>query len=675
MAALLTAAVLTSACDRRKAEPVEHEAPPAATERKSPRPPAISDALVRYSEAREACADRSAYRKALFGDLHVHTAYSFDAYFYGVRTYPEDAYRFAKGEEIPFPPPDEEGRMTRTIRIDRPLDFVAVTDHAEFLGDWQLCAAAQSPSYETPFCQAFRDGSETMRYVRVIGDLSPRGIPEICGEDGSACASAALIPWRRIIEAAEQADDKTSACTFTALVGYEYTGTPYSSNYHRNVIFRNAKVPERPVSYIDAQTDIGLWSRLAATCRAGEGCEFLTIPHNSNLSNGRLLTPYADLPDAIESRRDYAQSRLRSEPLMEVFQHKGGSECINGLAGVLGEPDELCEFEQVRRWGETREVPSLEDEAAIRNVVAVTEDCHEGAGSFGMLGVGCVSRNDFYRSALLTGLREQQTLGLNPVKLGAIGSTDTHSSIPGAVSERDWRGHLANEWRLEDRMKPGILPTGINGNPGGLAGVWAVENSRDAIFDALRRREVFGTSGPRIAPRFFGGWSYPDDICAAPDMIERAYAGGVPMGGDLSRQERSTAPIFIASANRDPAPGATPLQKLQIIKGWVDADGVMRYEVHNVAGSIDPDAGVDLETASPYGEGHGSLCAAFRDPDFNPAEPAYYYLRVVENPSPRWSLHACLAFPEAERPPACSDPGVPMVVQELAWTSPIWYVP
>ena len=329
----------------------------------------------------------------------------------------------------------------------------------------------------------------------------------------------------------------------------------------------------------------------------------MTIPHNSNLSNGRLLTPYADLPGTIQEKRAYAQARLANEPLMEIFQHKGGSECINGIASVLGAPDELCELEQVRRLGKS--------EVLYNGNKVETEDCAEAAGSFGMLGSGCVSRNDFFRSALLTGLKEQQVIGLNPVKFGAIGSTDTHSSTPGAVSEQNWRGHIAREWNRDDRLRPGILPTGIEGNPGGLTGVWAIENSRDAIFDALRRREVFGTSGPRITPRLFGAWNFPVDICVAPDLIEQAYAGGVPMGADLPVRSGNGVPVFIATAYRDPAADATPLQKLQIIKGWVEQNGEMHYKVYDVAGSSHSNAGVDASSGSRYGDGHASLCGCF----------------------------------------------------------------
>ena len=413
-------------------------------------------------------------------------------------------------------------------------------------------------------------------------------------------------------------------------------------------------------------------------CSLEDACDYVTIPHNSNLSNGRLLRPYASMDATNEERREYASKRLQREPLMEIFQHKGNSECFNGLAAVLGEPDELCNFESVRTLGEKRTAVriKLEDGKLVTETAeVVSRDCGTGTGADGMLGSGCISKNDFLRSALLTGLEEEQALGINPLKLGVIASTDTHMSTPGAVSETNWGGHVSKESTAEERLEPGLLPTGIVSNPGGLAGIWAVENSRDAIFDALERREVFGTSGPRIVPRFFAGWDYADGLCDNSNMLEQAYAYGVPMGGDLAAQKNADAPVFIASAYRDPHASAADLQQLQIIKGWIDAEGNNRYKVYTVAGSPDNGAGVDPETGERKGEGHASLCKVFRDPEFNPQQHAYYYMRAVENPSPRWSLLDCLRIAEGKRPAACSNPTIPKVIQEMAWTSAIWYRP
>lgn len=640
-----------------------------------------TDRLVRYTEQRTHCADYNPQRKPLFGDLHVHTALSFDAVAGRINTMPRDAYNFAKGEPIPFFPQDPDGQPTGTLKIDRPLDFLAVTDHGEFLGERELCTNENSPQYDGEFCVKYREIEfrGTLMVASVIGQQEPERIKMLCGEDGNLCRDYVKGPWQRIIDAAETAYDRSAECSFTSFIGYEYTGTPENSNYHRNVIFRNANTLSSPVSYIEAPLDYMLWEELDRQCGDHNNCDYLTIPHNSNLSNGKLLTPYADLELTPENKIRYAKARLNSEPLMEIFQHKGGSECVNGLKSVLGAADELCDVEQVRIFGERSKAKNFHLEGA--DVVmhpeedTLTTDCGEGKGSLGMFAGGCISKNDFLRTALLTGLQEERETGLNPVKLGVIASTDGHTGTPGDVVESEWRGSVSGEMSIQGRLKPGTLPSGIKGNPGGLAGVWAVENSRDAIFDALQRREVFGTSGPRIVPRFFGGWNYPQNSCELPGMVTLGYDEGVPMGGDLiAPTDNGAKPTFILAAKRDPAESATPLQQLQIIKGWIDAEGQHNYKVIAVAGTPDNSAGVDTETGQRYGEGHNSLCAVYRDSDFDPSLSAYYYLRAVENPSPRWSLLDCLKLEPSQRPEICSDPGR-QVIREMAWSSPIWYRP
>lgn len=637
--------------------------------------PAGEGATVTRTEDRRACLDATPLRQALFGDLHVHTSFSFDAAANSTGATPGDAYRFAKGEAIPFWPIGADGTPEGSISIDRPLDFVAVTDHGEFLGERRLCRDPESPRYDTEFCREARTSER--RGMQMLGAVitteTPSRIAEICGEDGELCLEWAKSPWEKIVAAAEDAYDRSEECAFTSFVGYEYTGTPGVSNYHRNVIFRGAEVPDLPVSYIDAPTDSQLWDRLDAVCGEGsanEGCDYLTIPHNSNLANGRM-GPYRGLEQTLESRRAYSRKRLEREPIIEIFQHKGGSECINGLSTVFGEPDELCDVEAVRVMGREEVFVTL----GIAENREVTEECALGEnGSGGMVGAGCVARSDFVRSALLEGLEEEAATGLNPAKLGFIASTDTHTATPGAVAEEDWRGAVSVESTPEERLQPGLLTSGIDGNPGGLAGVWAVENSRDAIFDAMERREVFGTSGPRIKPRFFGGWDYDANLCNDVDLLEQAYADGVPMGGDLPAAA-GEAPTLLAFAARDPAEDAGLLQQLQLIKGWIDADGAGRNQVIPIAGSPDNGASVDPVTGERSGDGHDSLCAVYRDEEFDPDLHAYYYLRVVENPSLRWSVHDCLRLAPEARPAVCTDGSYPSTIQEMAWTSPIWYRP
>lgn len=656
-------------------------------------PGAVPQRLVSYSEQREFCSNYTPHRMALFGDLHVHTAYSFDAAANSLETYPDDAHRFAKGESIPFFPVDADGKPLGTTQLSRPLDFVSVTDHGEFLGERALCRTPGSPRYDIAFCKAYRETERQgmLMLGTIVAMESPQRFPELCGADGELCREFARGPWQEMIAAAENTYDRTAACTFTSLIGYEYTGTPGLSNIHRNVIFRNGNVPALPVSYIEAPHDQRLWELLDPQCNEQNNCSYITIPHNSNLSNGRMFSllqggSHSDdhaggdhAHASTDEQRAHAKARLQHEPVMEIFQHKGNSECINGLSSIFGQPDEHCEFEAVRRFGETNKLGDLRVEDSQLKVAysdILTDECLDKTGRGGMQGGGCVSQTDFMRSNLLKGLKDEQRLGVNSAKLGVIGSTDTHASTPGAVEESNWGGHVSMEATPAERLEPGLLTSGIDGNPGGLAGVWAVENSRDAIFDALERREVFGTSGPRIKPRLFAGWDYDDTACDAPDMIEQAYARGVAMGSDMQERVSDASPVLIAYAEADSAPGATPLQQLQIIKGWIDNTGAAHYKVFAVAGTPDNKAGVDLATGKRFGAGHNRLCAVFKDPEFDPQQSAYYYLRALENPSPRWSFYDCLRIPENQRPEVCGETSrVPKVIQEMAWSSPIWYRP
>lgn len=605
------------------------------------------------------CDNLTMHGMPLFGDVHVHTSYSFDAAANSTGATPADAQRYAQGEPIPFFPIGEDGSPQGTAQIDRPLDFLAVTDHGEFLGERALCRDPESPAYDTDFCVSYRsDERQGMRMLgTVITTETPARIPVLCGSDGARCRTYAKTPWQDIQEAANAANQP---CKFTSFIAYEYTGTPGTSNYHRNVIFRSDKVPALPVSYIDAPVDSQLWASLDDVCAADDGCDYLTIPHNSNLANGRMA-PYRKLPDNLEAKRAYARTRLDREPIMEIFQHKGGSECINGLSSVFGAPDELCNIEAVRHMGKEKTylASQRQDDGTVATVeqTQVTAECAPGEeGDSGMLGAGCVDPTDFQRSALLIGLREEQSTGFNPVKLGVIAATDTHSATPGGVGESSWRGAVTGEATPKERLEPGVLTSGIDGNPGGLAGVWARENTRDAIFDAMLRREVFGTSGPRIVPRFFAGWQLDANLCGDEDMVAKAYEQGIPMGADLAQPGAGDKPEFLAYAMADPA--GRPLQALHLIKGWVDDTGRLHNTVIPVAEST---------------AGAGTLCAVYTDEAFDPGESAYYYLRAVEPPSPRWHTYDCARIAEDKRPDVCRNGAYPDTIREMAWSSPIWY--
>ena len=614
------------------------------------------------------CANSVATGQPLFGDLHVHTSFSFDAAANSTGATPADAQRYARGESIPFFPIGKDGTPQGTARIDRPLDFLAVTDHGEFLGERALCRTAGSPVYDTRFCTEFRaDQRQGMLMLgAIVTTETPERNPVVCGEDGSRCPEYAKGPWKDVQEAANSAN---TPCEFTSFVAYEYTGTPGTSNYHRNVIFRDENVVASPVSYVDAPIDSKLWAGLDAACKEEDGCDYLTIPHNTNLANGRMA-PYRKLEDTDAAKVAYAQKRLQREPIMEIFQHKGGSECVNGLSSVFGAPDELCDVEAVRRMGENKTYATRDFSSGTLQVgraSEVTVECDpDTTGSNGMLGAGCIHPTDFQRSALVVGLAEEQNIGFNPVKLGIIASTDTHSANPGGVQESGWQGAVTGESSPDKRLEPGLLTSGIDGNPGGLAGVWARENTRNAVFDAMLAREVFGTSGPRIAPRLFAGWSFAEDLCEQPDRDARGYAAGVPMGRDLpSRPEGLSAkeakPRFLAHASKDP--DGRDINELQLIKGWVAVDGSMHTKVVPIAQPREGKAAA------------ATLCTVYTDETFDPAQSAYYYLRVLEPESPRWHTFDCAKIAPENRPEVCSNGEYPDKIREMAWSSPIWYRP
>jgi hypothetical protein len=606
-----------------------------------------------------ACTDHNPLRNVYFGDLHVHTALSFDAYAFDIRNTPDDAYRFATGETVSLPPLDGLGQGTQSLRLDRPLDFAAVTDHAEFLGEVDICLTPDLSGYDAALCATFRENGalgQTLLGV-TLTNPDPARDPDICG-DGGRCLGAARSVWDLIVAAAETHYDRSPRCSFTTLLGYEHTANTGASARHRNVVFANADVPF-PTSYMEEARPEGLWAALRRDCiDAGNGCDAITIPHNSNQSNGNVFT--VEYPEArtAEEERLQAEARAAIEPLVEIYQHKGDSECSNGLGGAFGAPDELCDFEKLR-------VPPF-------------EVCGDEPGSGGVANVGCVSRLDFVRGALLAGIEERERIGANPYWLGVIASTDTHDGTPGAVDEASWRGHRGNvDDEVDERLGVRSFRAGPIFNPGGLAAVWAEENSRPRIFAALKRREVYGTSGPRMVVRLFGGWELDAGLCDDPRGVELADAGGVPMGSVLATPSAAvTAPSFFIAATKDPGtadhPG-TALQRIQIIKGWVES-GVAHERIFDVAGDADNGASVGAD-CTPTGPGFDSLCAVWTDPEFAPRQLAFYYARVVENPSCRWTALQCNRAGEDAELPSCSDPDLERVIQERAWTSPIWYEP
>lgn len=619
------------------------------------------------TEINSTCDDFTPERRALFGDLHVHTSLSSDAFVFATRTRPDDAYRFASGAGAARMDVITKGGVTRAeAEIPRPLDFAAVTDHAEMIGAPVVCTTPDNPGYDSEICARFRAPWKAMgtlaegvaTIVKMLGDLDSDAVCGEGGVNGSRCTQGMATAWGEIQDSAARFD---APCRFSTFVAYEYSANPELSKTHRNVIFKNAEVPALPVSSRTTPEALGLWQSLAKECiDAGTGCDAITIPHNPNLSNGRIFSvePFLDDDPSTENeadlaRREHAQLRHDLEPLVEMFQIKGDSECRGDLAGILGDTDEFCGFEKYRT-----------------PLTSPPEDCGDGVGGGALMGQGCFTRRDFARYAVARGMYEQERLGVNPFKVGFIGSTDIHEGLPGDT----------DDWIRDGVQRPQRLNSFGRDNPGGLAGVWAEENTRDSVFDAMKRRETFATSGPRIRLRLFGGWDLPKDLCTRPDMAKRAYASGVPMGGDLpaiTRSGKNGSPTFYASALADPGvehhPGGL-LQRLQIIKITSDAQGNAIQRVVDIAGG-DNDARVEATTCEPVGAGAASLCAGWTDPNFDPNTPAAYYARVIENPSCRAAARACGRLEANDRPEACDDPKLTRIAQERAWSSPIWFTP
>jgi len=642
------------------------------------------------TEQREPCARYEAARQPLFGDLHVHTSYSHDAYVSMQRNDPWDAYRYARGEVLSQP--DAEGGQTVKAQISTPLDFTAVTDHAEYFGELKLCTRDSSTlAYWLPQCMINRADNFFVRLLaaRYWSGLSAAGRESdedrsiICSVPGADCQAAAAQTWADIQQAAEDHYDRSAGCEFTTFVGYEYTDAPDFNNMHRNVIFRNDRVTEREISvYATGSYQFPkLWRQLREQCIEGEqGCDVMVIPHNPNLSGGLM---FRDPQSGQE-----VQDRLFFEPVVEITQHKGSSECrYDRLAGRgLGTTDEQCTFEQ------------YESDNLQAMGVLYGELRSEGGGP---VGLDQFARRNMLRNVLKDGLALQDSSGVNPFQMGFIGSTDTHNSTPGGTEEDSFIGHLGQRDGAYRNVQDHFAD-----NPGGLAVVWAEENSRDAIFAGIRRRETYATSGTRPIVRFFGSYDFDEGICDTGDLVSQAYERGVPMGYRLGPAQAGARPHFLVSALKDPGvPGreGNDLQRIQIIKGWLDETGATQEQVFDVAGNRDNGAWVDSNTCRPTGSGATSLCVVWQDENFDPAQAAFYYARVLENPSCRWSTRHCLAAGVNPFAGNCRQQADALtarlqeeqgargdvygnccrktaeesfyspVIQERAWTSPIWY--
>ncbi len=625
----------------------------------------VSNVFVDDGEILDLEPSRGATREAFFGDLHVHTTYSFDAYAFGTMATPDDAYRYARGEAIEHPAGFE-------VQLGEPLDFYAVTDHAMFMG-----AAAAAGDTSTAFSQTEvgkplndlnADNSDDLlslfRRVRTFAGFLPSLLEAIDrGElDRQETLDITRSAWRDSIEAAER---HNVPGRFTTFVAYEYTtSSDDRGNLHRNVIFRGSdRLPAVPFSRFHSQNPEGLWDWLDGL--RAQGIEALAIPHNSNGSNGQMFKLEDWAGDPIDDA--YARQRVRNEPLVEITQVKGTSE----THPVLSARDEWADFE-------------------IMPYRVATMMLSEPKGSY-------------VRDALREGIAFESRGVTNPYAFGVIGSSDTHTAAA-SIDESDYfakiglldatpdlRGStpmgfwsslavrlVAPEFGKEVDGKLYTSSASPTYGASGLAGVWAEENTRASIYDAFRRKETFATSGPRIRLRFFGAHYYDRELIDAPDVVERAYAEGVAMGGELDGVD--SAPSFLVWAFADPT--TAPLQRVQIVKGWVDNDGETRERVFDVActdgGRVDPSthrcpdngAKVDPDTcAISTDRGAGELRVAWRDPSWRKGQRAFYYARALENPTCRWSTWDALRVGVEPR----SD--LPRTIQERAWSSPIWIRP
>jgi hypothetical protein len=586
--------------------------------------------------------------RVFFGDTHLHTAYSADAGLVGCTLGPDDAYRFARGEKV-------TSSQGVPARLRRPLDFLVVTDHAENLG---LPTALNEDS---PVLKAKEWGRRIAEiYESKTSDAQIKSYEfwmeaTYTGEDPLAGTPFGRTMWERATEAAER---HNLPGTFTAFVGFEWTSQPNGTNMHRNIIYRDGKdLADQvvPISSYDTDDPEKLWEWMKAY-EEKTGGKLLAIPHGGNLSNG-LMFDDVTLTGA-ELTQDYARRRMAWEPLYEITQIKGDGEAHP----MLSPTDEFADY---GTWDK---------------------------GSFGpepktpeML------PREYARSAWKRGLAYEARLGANPFKFGVLGSTDAHTGLSTAA-EDNFFGKVslveptADPIRFEEAITGRFTPddpsddlTHGDAIAAGLAAVWARDNTRAALWDAMKRKEVYATTGTRLRVRVFGGFDFTETDMVRSDFARYGYANGVPMGGDLDNAPGVNSVILMIRALRDPD-GAN-LDRIQVIKGWTTADGEPKEKIYNVAwsgnrtlgtdGTLPPVGNtVDIEEAS-YSNSIGApfLEAFWRDPEFDPVERAFYYVRVIEIPTPRWTTYDAKMF-GVERPE-----DVPATQQERAYTSPIWYTP
>lgn len=580
--------------------------------------------------------------RLLWGDTHLHSSYSPDAFFFGnTPADPDTAYRYAKG--LPVVHPYHRSK----IQIGTPLDFLVLADHAEMMGVPFQIARGDERVAKTKtgqrLAKMMKSGQGAVAFQEFLGRINSNE-----PYDDLNTEEIRKSVWAESVAMTERHDDPGR---FTSFIGWEWTSTPGGKNLHR-VVFTpgGASVAAQliPYSSFDSNKPEDLWAWLDATS-AATGADFLAIPHNSNISGGLMFNDVDSEGRPITA--EYARTRMKWEPVIEVTQIKGDSE----TDPILSPNDDFAEYEPFMH-------------------VLDSEDI--GSGATPELGPG-----DFARSALGRGMELEATTGANPYKFGMIGSTDSHTGMASA-EEDNFHGKTAYDSIPENRFNEfmGIEGFGADMSAAGLAAVWAPVNERRAIFDAFRRKEVYASTGPRIRVRFFGGWDFADDDAGDKELARIGYDKGVPMGGDLTKAPEGRAPSFLLYAIKDPK-GAN-LDRAQVIKGWLDADGKAEEHVYDVAWSDERTVGedgklpplgntVDFRTGRYTNDiGDPWLSTVWRDPDFDPNVRAFYYLRIIAIPTPRHTLYDAIALG--------MDPdktGHPSLIQERAYSSPIWYTP
>jgi hypothetical protein len=595
--------------------------------RQEAEPPAQPSTLSRSNAAKEAAVRQNPLKDAYFGETHLHTGVSMDAFIGGNRLTPDDAYRFAKGEEVMV--------NGRPHRIKRPLDFCAVTDHSEFMGEAYSLMNPDAPGYDDPVARSFREAKDLETALGLYGKyvltpLSTGGDPHPPFFQGEA---AIATTWQKNYEATENHYEPGH---FTTIHGYEWTSAPGGANLHRNVLFRDANVPEIPFSSNESSDPEDLWAWMQL--QRDQGRKLFAMPHNANESKG-LDFPETTLSGAPISA-EYATIRASMEPLVEMMQVKGNSEVVP----QFWQTDEFADFENATT------IQKYNDRVFLKQ--------------------------NFVRYGLDRGLKYHAELGVNPFKYGFVGGTDNHNGSPGNVAEDNYR---VGSHGLTDREPEARAKNDLEGemriadtNPGAITGVWATSNTRGAIWDSMLAKETFATSGPRLRVRAFAGQGFAPSYDSYEALVKDGYAKGVPMGGNYSGTE---APQILVWASKDP--DGPNLDRIQIIKGWLE-DGEMKDTVIDVVasgdrmrpdGSVEPiDAPIDLATGQFNNEkGSRQLMGVWTDPDFDPAQEAYYYVRVLQLPTARWTL-----YDEIREGVTFAD-DVKRQIVERAWGSPIWH--